>query len=836
MSIIWSISIEVMELEKKNPLFRFKNEIFLSLVVILPVFILTISLGGYDLKSSINSIKEEGKINELRPLRILSPEIESSCVAYWKFDEGTGSTVADSSQYEHNGTITGATWTSGKIGNALEFDGSGDYVNIPHTTDLNLDQITMEGWIYPTYIPATGFLHIIKKGDQGSTISTNYRLCIHDKLLSLGVGDGSSWYGYYESVTELITNKWYHVAVIYNGYNASIYLNGVRDNFYQSSTQHIPVNRTEDLRIGDNYGMEYYQGKLDEMAVYNRVLTEVEIINRYTISPEVDPSCVAYWKFDEGTGSTLIDSSQYGHNGTITGAIWVSGRIGNALEFDGSEDYVNVPHTTDLNLDQITMEGWIYPTYIPATGFLHIIKKGDQGSTINTNYRLCIHDKLLSLGVGDGASWYGYYESVTELTTNKWYHVAVTYDGYNASIYLNGVRDNHYISATQHIPVNRTEALRIGDNYAMEYYQGKIDEMTIYNRELTKAEILGRYSVTPDSDPSCVAYWKFDEGTGSTLADSSQYEHNGTITGATWVNGKIGNALEFDGSEDYVNVPHTTDLNLDQITIEGWIYPTYIPATGFLHIIKKGAQGTTINTNYRLCIHDKLLSLGVGDGASWYGYYESATELTTNKWYHVAVTYDGYNASIYLNGVRNNNYTSSTQHIPVNQTEALRIGDNYGIEYYQGKIDEMAIYNRELSETEVIKRYSFHISTPTIPRNLQSISGDSFVSLIWSAPADNGGSSINEYRIYRRTSSSSFSFLISTPNLNYNDTSVNNGETYYYVVTALNLAGESQNSDEVLGNPQAAIEEFQKALFSITIIYVGTLILCSFLTKRKRIR
>ena len=63
------------ELEKKNPLSRFKNEIFLSLLVILPVFILTISLGGYELKNSINAIKEEGKINELQTQKILNPEI-----------------------------------------------------------------------------------------------------------------------------------------------------------------------------------------------------------------------------------------------------------------------------------------------------------------------------------------------------------------------------------------------------------------------------------------------------------------------------------------------------------------------------------------------------------------------------------------------------------------------------------------------------------------------------------------------------------------------------------------------------------------------------------------
>ena len=97
------------------------------------------------------------------------------------------------------------------------------------------------------------------------------------------------------------------------------------------------------------------------------------------------------------------------------------------------------------------------------------------------------------------------------------------------------------------------------------------------------------------------------------------------------------------------------------------------------------------------------------------------------------------------------------------------------------------------------------VSAPSAPQNLQATAGNGYVLLNWQAPSNNGGASITEYKIYRGTSSGSESYLaeVSGSTTSYNDTSVTNGNTYYYYVTAVNSAGESPASNEVSATPQA---------------------------------
>ena len=94
-------------------------------------------------------------------------------------------------------------------------------------------------------------------------------------------------------------------------------------------------------------------------------------------------------------------------------------------------------------------------------------------------------------------------------------------------------------------------------------------------------------------------------------------------------------------------------------------------------------------------------------------------------------------------------------------------------------------------------------TVPGAPQNLQASAGNGYVLLNWQAPASDGGSTITGYKIYRGTTSGSESYLTQVTGLSYNDTSVTNGNTYYYYVTAVNSVGESQPSNEVSATPKA---------------------------------
>ena len=86
-----------------------------------------------------------------------------------------------------------------------------------------------------------------------------------------------------------------------------------------------------------------------------------------SVAEAVDPSLVGWWKFDEGSGSTAADSSGNGNHGFITGAVWTKGKTGQALDFDGANDYVRIVVNPALNnLNAITMAAWIYPSAVSS--------------------------------------------------------------------------------------------------------------------------------------------------------------------------------------------------------------------------------------------------------------------------------------------------------------------------------------------------------------------------------------------------------------------------------------------------------------------------------------
>jgi len=206
----------------------------------------------------------------------------------------------------------------------------------------------------------------------------------------------------------------------------------------------------------------------------------------------------AYWKFDEGSGFIAGDSSGNGKDGIIDGATWTTGKIGDALSFDGFDDWVDVPD--DISTKHITLEAWIYPT-----GVYDI---GDQGSPIITKetgrgtppwsesfawrLRITPHTHKLQLqcftptGEGGGSA-----VSDTELQMGKWYHVAGTYDGTETRVYINGNLEGSYVAPISEPLVTSTLPTGIGHlpNWSVQWFQGIIDEVRVYGRALTSGEI-----------------------------------------------------------------------------------------------------------------------------------------------------------------------------------------------------------------------------------------------------------------------------------------------------------------------------------------------------------
>jgi len=200
-----------------------------------------------------------------------------------------------------------------------------------------------------------------------------------------------------------------------------------------------------------------------------------------------------------------------------------------------------------------------------------------------------------------------------------------------------------------------------------------------------------------------VGYWKLDEVTGSSASDSSGYNNDGTLyNGPTWVDGKFGKALSFDGVDDYVNVPHSTSLDVDVITVAAWVKGTF--GSDYRDIIGKSFSGA--DRAWALCINNGKVDWNVASQGS--AVWDLVAHLGTaiindNKWHFVVAVYDGVRGYVYVDGALDSSGGSAG--VIGKNTLYLGVGRYYGGEYLNGIIDEVRIYNRALSEEEIKENY-----------------------------------------------------------------------------------------------------------------------------------
>ena len=191
----------------------------------------------------------------------------------------------------------------------------------------------------------------------------------------------------------------------------------------------------------------------------------------------------------------------------------------------------------------------------------------------------------------------------------------------------------------------------------------------------------------------------FEEGTGSTTADSSIYHNNGTlVNGPLWTTqGKFGNAIQFDGIDDRVSVDDAVSLDVTTgLTIEAWVYPTKL--NNWSTIVMK-----ELPSSFAYVLYGWWFGADAAAGTNSGG--ERVTSgggmLPLNTWTHVAMTYNGAQQILYFNGqaVASNDYTGAltTTSLP------LSIGGNNqeSNEVFTGSIDEVRVYNGALSQTDI---------------------------------------------------------------------------------------------------------------------------------------
>jgi hypothetical protein len=426
-------------------------------------------------------------------------------IGLWHLDEGSGRIASDSSGNNHDGTLipilrNGPSWTTGQVGGALSFDGVDDSVRIADSDDwaFGTGEFTFMAWINP--VSYTGSYQAIFDQHQNTYNWMEWYLGPTGSI-TLGGRTGGNFWGF-KNIDGSSLSGWHHITFTHHsGTDYRVYLDGVEVNPGPSSYGYNAGNYNAPAAIGSKSDLrEFFNGKIDELSIWGRALSEAEIQEHYVgISSDYN-GIIGLWHMDEGLGGTASDSSGNNHDGTLIpkpiGPIWTNGIVGNALEFEGVDDYVNCGNEPNLDINgDLTVEAWIYPTTL--TTHRPIVSKGETLLDRTQEYALFMFYDELHFRIGTAGKTSHYITLMEDdaiITPNEWHHVAATIEGSFGSLYLDGVLvDSEFGSGSRLVADNYDTHIGKYRNSPIGF-EGSIDEVAIWSKALTPDDILLHYT------------------------------------------------------------------------------------------------------------------------------------------------------------------------------------------------------------------------------------------------------------------------------------------------------------------------------------------------------
>ena len=702
---------------------------------------------------------------------------DSSLVGWWTMDGknvnwSTG-VAADSSDSGNKGQLIGmSTSTSpdpGKIGQSLLFDGVGSYVDLKTPASLtNLGPLTYAMWVYPTSLVGNNVFLLDKNKKELYRNGNTILFLVSDfgaQNLSLNCG-----------ATVLKPNVWQHLTLTWNGIvgtssSAIMYVNASSTVcVFTPGSGAIASDSGVNQSIGGPSstigGSGYFAGSLDDVRIYNRVLSATEIRQLYnlgkvtanqtninvlgaTSTPAVTPNTglAAWWTFDgknmNWATNRATDTSGQTNDGNTTNMSTttspISGIKGQALRFLGQQN-ISVPGNSRINIP------------LPYTWSIWIKTSQTTGASIFCrpiigawNYCLSMNDSGGNLRATIGSA--GFNMTTATINDNKWHHAVLTVtSGGAGQWYIDGVAKDSFTGASMTssdvlgalcIGSNQTSGTETTCDKTSLSYVGLMDDLRLYSRALSATEVKQLYNSgmavinqtninvlgstsTPSFSPNSglVGWWTFDgkniNWTTGKASDSSFNGNDGQLismsTSTSPVQGKVGQALKFNGSTSYVNVGDIAPLDVaySNFTASAWVYLSNTPSGNQPIAIKMGITGQRgwqflVTTNNRA-----YFDYFDGPSGSEHAIITANNALTLGKWNLVTFTFQGSTAEmIYVNGVQSIQQTSGVLAVVNGSNSASQQigGGDFGI-YLKGSIDDVRIYNRTLSATEIQQLYA----------------------------------------------------------------------------------------------------------------------------------
>jgi len=656
----------------------------------------------------------------------ISP-LEKGLVAHWTLDEtdynSNTERITDKTPNENHGTNNGATLTTDRMGQsnrAMSFDGS-NYIDAGDDESLELKNLSISVWINSesTQNIAAG---IVSKGSIYSDYvrDQNYYLYLDSsRNVKLTYGNGTNHQT--STFSSVSSSEWHHFVIIINGTNINLYIDGNLDDSVPQL--YIPITGDgNDLRIGrkstsSSSSVYYFNGSIDEVRIYSRVLSEEEIKLLYdSYKPQISGSSlekglVGHWMLDsEGYNSAterITDKTPYSNHGTNNGAELTTDRMGQsnrAMSFDDS-DYIDCGDVIDLG--ETTVALWFNTSdFTQHNGIIDFAGLSNRGHFDFNHY----NDKPLLYFANSN---YKYFDpSFQNYLDGEWHFLV---------LYIKGAQMDDILEATLSVDLNNIPTsstthselpiawndLYIGKT-SYGSFNGSISDVRIYNKFLSEEEIqLLYYSYRPKAAsgslekglvldmPLTSSYIK-DETPGSEImTDRTPYSNDGQNNGAT-----VGSNYSTFVPNDNINCWSEINFTNKVFSASIWVYPTTTTSDTYMGKWDTGAHPGNNSWLLYAASGNMYFYIEESDnssiGSSALGIY------SINNWYHVVGVANGSTLKLYVDGVLKDENPYDGTINPGGPD--FRIGGfgGSGTTYpFNGDLASAKIYNRALSEDEI---------------------------------------------------------------------------------------------------------------------------------------
>ena len=566
--------------------------------------------------------------------------------------------INDFSGNANNGVQSGGEFVNGVLGKGLQFNGANEFINI--SDDASLDFTNKKSWEIWFKRDALGEETVFDKTNSNDNL-TNYKLYLdssNNLIFTYSISGVAAGNAIFETLAKTGFDEGTYDDTEFNTTSNAVQLS------FSKSTGNYSSNIADAGAVSAWNNISWTEElPYGEELPDDKGTDEGEYMNKTSMSGNV-----LLMHMNEASGTTIVDSSGSGNNGTYNGALLSqNGKLSTSIGFDGADDSIQIPSSSGDELDitsDLTVSAWLKwkgPSDPPDIYYPRILEKSYQ-----TSYMFSLRpDDATRLSVwienGERAS-----TPSGSLSLNEWHHAAFTFDdaANTVKIYIDGIQQGSG-SYTGSITGSSNDVY-IGryPQSAVAFWNGTMDEVAVWNRSLTAGEILDIYK-----------------------------------RGALRLNLSVRSCD--DSSCDTEQFADITDISPQDLAITDNQYFQYKFAF------------ETDNATYTPKLFNTTVGYTVTEGVAETS-LSSAAPITDNNFHYVAVTFDNdtaaNNFNMYIDGVLNNSKTDHNTSGFIDND--LYVGRNYqGTTYFDGTLDEFRIYNYSLTPEQINNNYLLNYNT-----------------------------------------------------------------------------------------------------------------------------